>query len=240
MINLDSDDPTVQVTDGTVSAVFKLSDADGPRETDLAILNEVWLEDVYHLAEVDLKEKVVVDIGAHMGAYAIRAALHGAVVYAYEVDPVNKSRVVDHVVINALEQESPIHVVGAAVVAPSASARSYVRDAKTGMAEVTAPGSQRFDRHPTPSVTLTDIIEDATSKDADKRVAHMKVDIEGCEYEALIGAPLIQVDLLAIEFHKSDPGDLGMLLEHLLRTHSVQSFGDPRKGGMIHARRYGS
>ncbi len=60
-----------------------------PRERDQFIYHEIYELDRYGLRGVDLRSKVVLDVGANIGTYARLAAEQGAMVIAFEPDPEN-------------------------------------------------------------------------------------------------------------------------------------------------------
>lgn len=58
--------------------------------TDREVISEVWTADQYGLERAQVRGKVVVDVGANIGAFSVLAALMGArEVHAYEPEPGN-------------------------------------------------------------------------------------------------------------------------------------------------------
>src|SRR5262245_25155027 len=90
-----------------------------PDSTDASVIREIWEENVYHLAPGDFAHAgVAVDIGANIGAFALRAALLGAHrVIAYEPEDEN---------FEYLRKNIEAHPgLGAAVVAVQAAVWSH-------------------------------------------------------------------------------------------------------------------
>lgn len=214
--------------------VFELSEAEGPAATDSAILTEVWLEDVYHLDEIDLSQgRVVIDVGAHMGAVSILAALRGADVIAVEPDRTNFWRLRRHAKINQV----PVLAIHAAVGFPQRGVVSS--DPETGMGVVTS-GASLFRSHDDAQEVDIRALDDLIPEGP---IALLKLDVEGGEYaamQALSFETQERIQHIVLEFHASEDEVVGPMLEKLLETHSVQAFGVPNSGGMIYARRYGT
>lgn len=217
---------------GPLVAEFEISEEDGPAATDMAILGEVWGEDVYHLDEVDLgADAVVLDVGAHMGAVSILAAMRGAKVVAVEPDRDNFWRLRRHAKINEVE----VLVIHAAVGLPQ---RGIVKtDPLTGMGVVSVAAGL-FDG----DAQGVDIRSLDSFMPEEGPVTLLKLDVEGAEYGAIRTLSMEaqeRIQHIVLEFHGTT-GQLGPLLEKLLHTHSIRAFGVPSGGGMIYARRYGT
>lgn len=219
--------------DVSTVALFHVNSSDEVRATDLAIVQEIFLEDVYDTRGHDFTDKVVVDIGAHIGVFSISAALTGAVVYAYEADAFNVRMTHRNAVFNNVANK--ISVTHAAVVGDASNSVEYQRD-KSGVSNVV-----KSDTANVPSLTLEQILTEV--RNASKSVYFLKMDIEGTEYEIFehIIESLVDVDHIAMEFHAAENiVELSTLLTNLLETHRLSVFGKPTVGGMIHATRYGA
>jgi len=73
-----------------------------PGTSDRLIYNDIWLRNVYGKCEDLCEGDVVIDIGAHIGAFSILAGSHGAQVYSFEPFPRNFSHLQENVVLNGL------------------------------------------------------------------------------------------------------------------------------------------
>jgi len=143
---------------------------------------------------------VVYDIGANVGYYSLLAAeLVGdeGHVYAFEPLPRNISFLKQHMAINHLEN---VTVIEAAV--SDAGGEAYFNlGASTSMGHLAETGEITVEK-----VSLDEMLADGLLKPPD----YMKVDVEGAEYEALMGArkliekyrPILFLDTHQREAHK--------------------------------------
>lgn len=210
-----------------ISAAFTLSADEGPLATDMAVLREVWDEDVYHLDGLELDGRTVVDLGAHMGAFAVRAGRLGADVLAVEADGHNALRCSGNAAMNGVALRTYHAFVG-----NYSGSVSVELDKSTGMAHKADGKNGSM----VPNINIDELLIEAGD------VAVLKVDIEGAEYEVLSRSrELARCERIAVEFHAQPVEvELGKVLTRLLFTHSIQAFGNPEAGGMIYARRYGT
>lgn len=202
-------------------------------------IREVWEEDVYHLDTLDLAGSVVVDIGAHIGAFTIRAAVMGARVLAFEPWP----EAYDHLVVN-LDRNGVRDAVNplrfAAGPGDGPAELTLGRSGTSGMG-IEDPAAGELVTVP---VMRPSIIADHAAKGLGldtEEIAVLKVDIEGGEHALFRCREMLTVLIprcrrVMLETH---PGpSLGAIVEALLPTHHVNAFGRPEAGGMIYADRY--
>jgi FkbM family methyltransferase len=208
-----------------------------PRTLDVAVLKDVFLHRVYTPDGFELCEgDTVVDIGAHIGAFAVdagRAVGRGSVL-AFEPHPGNFELLTANVARNGLKN---VRAVWAAVAGASGPRDLHVSANVAGHSlHIAEPGRASL---AVPARTLADVFADHGIATVDL----LKMDCEGAEYEILEGAAaagvLSRVRRIAMEAHALDgvrtPARLAALLE-------AQGFAVRRatKGdatGMIWARR---
>lgn len=227
----------VVVQRGEQLALFRMDRDEARRAVGLDVLREIWVEDVYHLDGLDLADRVVVDVGAHIGAFSIRAALMGAQVLAFEPEAHSRQHLhanaklnnVFHTQVLGSSDTGSVTPVTAAVGDSSVMHLGQMDD--TGMLSIDAPGSEPYD-----AVSLRHAVELFTIEDA----AILKIDVEGAEHLVIEGAigVLHLFERIEIETHAMPDERLGPMLAHLLHTHSISAFGHPDRGGMLSARRY--
>lgn len=201
---------------------------------------EVWDEDVYQLDSTPIAGRPVIDIGAHVGAFSVRAGLMGARVLALEPWPEAYSWLGHNLTANALlDAVVPLNVAAAPADGPPNVLIGPAGD--TGMG-TTAVAPLDEDAVTAPVLSPGAILERVLGLGlGDVDVALLKIDIEGGEHD-LFGCPemprflLPRCEKVILETH---PGPaLGRIVETLLPTHHVDVFGRPEAGGMLYANRY--
>lgn len=221
-----------------------------PGTLDEAILDEVWLGDSYHLADIahvlgpavwnDHKGGVVIDVGANIGAVTLRCLDLGARgVYAVEPEPENRALLVANINANPGDGHQRVAVVDRAVGDPT-----------LGPVDMAGTSGDAYSVHAlggTIQVLGCDDLIGWVVKDLgdNEKIALLKVDVEGAEYawfNTATPAMLARVDRVAMEWHGNDkpgydPTNYGRLMTILAKTHSVSAFGDPETGGMLYAHR---
>jgi len=156
---------------------------------------------VYHLDELEFQPgDVVIDIGAHVGVVSCYLAKKwpGITVYAFEPVDANYQRLTRNIRANGLTN------VGAFHMAVTADGRDIVLsgDPHTNTGHYSAYAEAGPVSLVSPSRALTDVLRGTDTR----RVALLKLDCEGAEYEILhsLGAALGQVEALAMEVHEND------------------------------------
>lgn len=172
---------------------------------------EVLIDDCYHLAELaadlQMDTPIVVDIGAHVGAFSVGCALSvpTAKVIAYEPSVQRCEYLRRNVEVNGLAGR--VSVVRAAVTGSS------------GMAELTSTGvvqavSAGDSGERVATVSLDEIIQQVGN-----RVDLLKMDSEGSEYDIVFSAApasLAAVQAVVLETHPA-PADARVRLFETLR-----------------------
>jgi FkbM family methyltransferase len=158
------------------------------------VLFEVFVDAVYPLPAPGC---LVVDVGAHIGAFTIASARAGARVFAYEPNAENLAILERNL---ARNQARDVRCSSAAISALSGPRELYVSDDPrwTGRHRLRpAAGAQP---RPVQSVSLDDIVHGHGLE----RIDLLKLDCEGGEYEILYAASastLARVRAVAMECH---------------------------------------
>jgi len=184
------------------------------RTLDIAVLKDVFFHRVYAPRGFEIgDDSVVLDIGAHIGAFAASAAraARGVTVYAFEPAPENFALLSSNMARNEL---SNVVLSQCAVAGTSGLRQLHLADSPAEYSfHIVKPGAVPV---PVSSITLAEIVE----THALKMVDLLKMDSEGAEYEILEAAargPLRNVRRIAMEAHVLDgtrtPGRLVALLE---------------------------
>jgi len=212
----------LRVTQFDPPAEFELVDGIG----DLAAVGEVWRRD-YPITPELVHGKIVVDIGANIGAFSVLAALLGAhKVLAFEPDPENYAVLCRNIKLNGVERV--VYPVRAAVVAHSGGDVALAGHATachvTRLGEAlewwaTAVGA-----------------DDAIPPDA----YVVKLDCEGGEYD-ILGALTHWPAFIFMEWHAGptiDPARWSTMVTQLAEQGRVSTVGMPSRGGLLTWTRY--
>jgi FkbM family methyltransferase len=204
-------------------------------ESDAGCVREMG-EDVYHLAAMTPPPRVIVDIGANIGAFSILAAsmFPDCTIRAFEPEPENFGLLEANV--DAYGFGDRITIIRAAVTDNRDGVDIHPGH---GLSHVcTTPTTERCDAHwihsehraPAPSVTLADAVKGLKSVDL------LKVDTEGSEFEIFGGASpatMAKIRRLRMEIHdyrtQADLEALWVKLSETL-TMTVPAFV-PTRGG---------
>lgn len=195
--------------------------------SDAIVLREIWEENVYEVKDHHFTEGgTVIDIGANIGAFSIYAAWKGAKVYAIEPEPHN---------LEALKRNIDLSVMMHKItICPYA-----ISDYK-GIAKINddGGGSTIVDNN----VLGTDIevmtLDNFFSLYHIDSVDVMKIDVEGAEYQIIMGASresLQKCKYITMEFDIRTGKHMGDMVRKLSETHHVRTMGSWERGGMIWA-----
>lgn len=215
---------TVHDTFGAAAVgVFR---ADEP--TDIVVYRECWEENVYQLDPDHVKGKIVLDIGANVGAFSLWAATHGARrVISVEPERGNLK------VLREVHARAGVNRWEILPFAVGATAGT-VRMDQTGGGAHSIPGG---DIEMQPIATLLEAVQPDL----------VKIDIEGAEYAIVPAADWSGVGRIVAEWHAYQvtakgvtKANVGTLVNALVGTHRVTVFGQVEHGGQLDAVRYGS
>ncbi len=172
---------------------------------DLAILKDIYVENIYekhyHLHQGD----VVFDIGSHIGIFTLKASRlvePNGFVYAFEPEPENFMLLKRNV---ALNKATNIRIFKKAVSSSSRILHLYVDAANTGAHSVQCATGQT--RLLTRSILVSSVTLDQIMQKFDvKEVDLLKIDVEGHELEVLKGANwfLTICKHIAMETHEGE------------------------------------
>lgn len=196
------------------------------------VLFEVVGRDAYGLRELDRDVEVIVDIGAHIGAFSVCAARKWptAKLYAYEPVPENYGYCRGNLRAN--------HVLNATIrnlgVASSAGTRTFhLSESSPGDHSIyTATGKAVQ----LPVVSLNEILASVGSENIDL----LKMDCEGAEYEILMSVDnetLNRIERITMEVHVVSGGTRQELVSKLNRSGFSVRHGTKDGVSMLYATR---
>lgn len=169
-----------------------------PETIDRDVLTEVLEWDTYHVRGLDLGSgPVIVDVGAHIGAFAVLAASlwPGGRVFAYEMDDENFSVLEANVTGKATIHAERCAIVGAKT--PAAYRRNPVNSGGHHLLWALTDEARPLP----PTKTLAQVM----AEHGLDRVDFLKLDCEGAEHEILRGAVaddvLGAVQWIGCEYH---------------------------------------
>ncbi|PIU33644.1 hypothetical protein COT03_02835 [Candidatus Shapirobacteria bacterium CG07_land_8_20_14_0_80_39_18] len=160
-------------------------------------INEVWIRQDYTPPGFDIeKSDMVIDIGAHIGAFTIYSAKRagGGFVYSYEPSPINFAILQRNVAINSLTN---VHLCQMAIASDTTS-RQLTFD------ETNDAGASFFSTGGVTELVHCIRLEDIFEANAIARCGFLKMDCEGAEYEILFSTPpdiFKRIRRIALEYH---------------------------------------
>ena len=184
-----------------------------PGTTDIHIIREVITKDTYKAAGQIEPGDIVIDVGAHIGAFALHAASLGAKVFAFEPARVNFDQLLRNIELNGYDKDHldypylraggkfpryEIEAYEGGVMESEGLQTLYIRQGNFGGCSFYAKGILSEE---VATITLKKLIEAYAFGGCD----FLKIDCEGAEYDILKGFPHFdKVERIALEYH-GDP-----------------------------------
>ena len=206
--------------------------ADQP--TDSVVVREIFCENVYEVFDGDLSDtKIVVDIGANIGAFGIY--MHSldpdVKVYAFEPEQNNYDLLVENIKLNKLENTITPIKLG---VGDENGVAYITNDGGDSKITVINGGEQIH------TIRLQDWWKQQ-GKDFEF-VDVLKIDVEGYEYQIIMDTPTDLFNLcryITVEIDSVlNEVEFGEIVAKLSKTHQLKVIGKPNYGGYIYGKRY--
>ena len=169
------------------------------RTTDLMALTNVWLTREYLDDDFSIEaDDVVLDIGGHIGLFALFASqfCKKGKIFCFEPVKENYNILLENLELNAVKNIVPFNL---AVYDDSKKVKMYLNDDDAGHS-VMLPSSKSIQAD---SISLKKIFDDNKIKQCD----FAKIDCEGSEYGIIDALPpeyLKRINKMAIEYHFAD------------------------------------
>jgi FkbM family methyltransferase len=197
--------------------------------SDILLVWEIWKFRVYEDARYPIMpQDIVVDIGAHIGVFAVWAAqqAHQGAVYAYEASRANYDLLVENKRLNQAHNLYPQNLA----VFDRPGQFDYFQPGGNG-----ALGSllqdQRAPKEIVTAITLENLFKDLGLDHVD----YLKLDVEGAEYPILLQSTaetLSKIRMLVLEYHEFEGAPRGPRdLEKHLQSHGFQVSRSPGMRG---------
>ena len=167
--------------------------------SDALMIWEIWKAKVYDDARIPIRAgDIVVDMGAHIGAFAVRAArlAQGGQVYSYEASSKNFALLTENRQLNGLEN---LYVENSAVSNLRGEMPFYTPSDNRILGSLLQNTSSFVENVQT--ITFSDIITEHSIDQID----FLKVDVEGAEFDILFANPdetLSKTQKIVMEFHE--------------------------------------
>lgn len=147
---------------------------------DRHVLFEIFVRDCCGEAEIK-PGAIVVDIGANIGCYSLKAAQKASCVFAFEPFPANFSALRDNIALNHADN---VEIFPLAVSNKSGTAVMFIPDDDSYLGRISLHPGRGTRTTEGECITLDEIVRRA---DLDK-IDVLKIDCQGAEYEILYGA----------------------------------------------------
>ena len=204
-----------------------------PDTSDEEIIDDVRVKNGYFsfgMGEFN-KGDTVIDIGGHIGAFAIECAIRGdADVISFEPEPENFDILTRNIDANRLQ--GLVQVRNKAVSDKTGTMTLYIDEVNPGSHSL----SEKYVDHPgiEKIEVETVMLNDITGR-MDK-IKYLKLDCEGAEYDILMNSDLSKVERIVAELHDRDktPG----LMEHLMLQGFFIKWYFGERMGKLQARRF--
>ena len=188
--------------------------------SDALMIWEVWRAKVYDDVRIPIcAGDVVVDMGAHIGAFAVRAArlAHHGQVYAYEAASKNYALLSENRQLNGLKN---LYIENSAISDRRGKLPLYT-PANNSILGSLMQETSRY-KEMVQATTFSDII----AEHAIEQIDFLKVDVEGAEFDILFDCSddtLAKIRRMVIEYHEfEDAKHSHRDLVNLLSTHGFK------------------
>jgi FkbM family methyltransferase len=185
--------------------------------SDIPVIWEIWKAKVYDDTRFPIMpDDIVVDIGGHIGGFAVRAArlAHRGQVYAYEASSRNFALLEKNRKMNNAQN---LHIHKKAVAHQTGKMKFFTPSDNGALGSLLQETDSPMET--VQATTLTDIITENNIEQID----YLKVDVEGAEYDILSNCPpetLATVKHIVMEYHEFEGDQRSHQdLVNLLKSH---------------------
>lgn len=187
---------------------------------DLLVIYRILSQKIYNPIGFEIgRDDIIVDVGAHIGAFTIYAATlaQNGRVYSFEPHPENFALLKENVRLNNLS--SRVKVFELAILSKGQDkVRMYLDEETTTRHSIVAEGPKYIE-------VRTTSLEDVFFAEGISRCDFLKMDCEGAEYEILFNTSeefIRKVSKIALECHSKSNGDSIKELADRLKSHGFE------------------
>jgi len=193
------------------------------RWKDRDIVEEFYIEDGYDDLSFS-KYSTVIDVGAHIGLFTVRAAKCGATVHAFEPSPQSYQNLLRNLELHGVADRVIPHNTAITAATGQTEFFSSEKGSLYDSTSKSTDGTRRI-------VASTNLLSATETMDLDGKCL-LKLDCEGSEFEIVKESPeraFHGIDSVFIEYHSSH-GDADVLVGELEDLgYSVSRRSDPRQ-----------
>ena len=172
------------------------------RTNEISIINEIWGLKIYNRLMSSIEDgSTVVDIGANIGVFSVKAARYKKDIRVLSFEPMqgNYEALKENIRINNLENFIVPYKI--AVSGNGEDKVLYFKDKDSGGASIHNYRNEAVSQIRVPSITLESIFKDHAIKQCD----FLKIDCEGAEGEIILNTPrslFSHIKSMTIEWHE--------------------------------------
>jgi len=202
---------------------------------DLPILSEIFIDSPYTKNFSIPKNSVVVDIGAHTGAFSIKASKIAKEVYAYEPFPENFKLLLTNLSLNSCKNVKAFKL---AIDKSSGIRKLYINEDNNGSSSFYSERTKDQNSIQVNTTSLKNVFNDNKID----RINFLKIDCEGAEYDILFNTPkkyLKRIDRITMECHNFKSHSISNMLQFLEKngfSAKLLVFNKGLQLGIIHAK----
>jgi len=196
---------------------------------DNLIIKEILKENVYRINESNVKDKIVLDIGANIGIFSVWVSQWAKKVFSFEPEKENYRYLLKNIKLNYCQNIIPVNK---AVLDRNGVA---VLKGEYGGAFIEGIFNKNTEKEQAvETITLDKIFNEYQIENC-----ILKIDCEGSEYKIIEKAnQLDKVEYLTMEYHKTNQKNFGNMMAKLSEFFNLHLFGSYKKGGYLYGKRY--
>lgn len=172
-----------------------------PHTYDLIIINEINILNLYKMRNLGKSKKInIIDIGAQIGAFTLKAAIENKNAQIYSYEPFFENYAILKKNINISKLKKHIHIFQTGIGSKKEKRTLYLDQKNTG-------GHSLYEKKSKSVEIRTISLKEVFNNNKIKKCDFLKMDCEGAEYEIIYNTPkqyLKRIKELAIEYSENE------------------------------------